>query len=83
MKSGLALAIPAGPCDDGGMNLKTYLARPDADILAAIRELSVPKEILLDPNGWKTLCAVRSRHMGEVSGEVWSELCRLRSQLVK
>jgi hypothetical protein len=65
------------------MDVDAYFEQPVANIVADICDLKVPKEILLDQDGWDMLCTVRSRSMATISGDNWSELCLIRSRLAE
>ena len=65
------------------MDVDTYFSQPLATIIADICDLKVPKEILLDRDGWDMLCTVRGRSIATISGDEWSELCLIRSRLAE
>jgi len=65
------------------MDVDTYFSQPLAKIIADIRDLIAPKQILLDRDGWDMLCTVRGRSIAIICGDKWSELCLIRSRLAE
>jgi hypothetical protein len=59
----------------------SYCHLPDEEILADLKEGSIPDEALVYSCCWKNICRVRGLYFNLVPPDVWIEICRRRGYI--
>jgi len=65
----------------GALESGCYCNLPDEEVLADLKEDSIPDEALLYSCCWKNICRVRGLFFNLVSAETWIEICRRRGYI--
>ena len=60
---------------------RCYCNLPDEEILADLKEDSIPDEALVYSCCWKNICRVRGKSFHLVPHETWTEICRRRGYI--
>jgi hypothetical protein len=65
----------------GESDAACYCKLPDQEVLADLKEGSIPDEALVFSCCWKNICRVRGLFFNLVPAETWIEICRKRGYI--